>query len=446
MLPEQQSPGDDDGLLTLLHALRQHWILVLLVALPVTLGAVVYAESLSSEYEATAVATFAPDPEADVSADVLRLLLGKYSVYATSNETLGAAATALDIPPEDLTDGVSVSAPPDTSNLRVAVKLSSPTLAAVVANRLADQTVLLTVADPLVDGLVVARAAPPREASGPPRRLLELAAGAAGLLGGVAVALTMHRLRPRVFKAADIERHSDAPLLGVLSSNKAFKRPVGVLLDPVASQVRTLRTNLARRLGSSGSQVLLVTSAAPGHGSTTVSALLAGAFAAVDRRTLVIDADLHNGGLAKRLGLEPRPGLAEVLRGEAKLEGAIRRDYLPGMSVLQTTVDVDAGDLVARRLAPVLQSLRTHYDLIVVDSPSLDTSDIPRTVATLADAVVIVVRVGARLEELLDAVSTVRRLDAQLVGVVANRGRRAEAGGGFPRRGGRSRVVAAASR
>src|SRR3974390_3070022 len=98
---------------------------------------------------------------------------------------------------------------------------------------------------------------------------------------------------------------------------------VNVFFNPalgshVAEQFRTLRSRLYQLRGSQSLKTLLVTSAVPGEGKTFVTSNLAQAIVRrLNRRALIIDADLRCARLHLPLGAPTSPGLTDYLRGEA---------------------------------------------------------------------------------------------------------------------------------
>lgn len=419
---------DDTGLLALLDALRRRWLLVVLVAVPVVAGATWYAESLPSQYEAEAVVAFAPRPEAGIGADVVRLVLPGFSQYVQSPQVLAEVGEVVGVDAADLSRSLDVSVPAETGTLQITVERESPQVAAQVASALADAVVAFTRDDPLVDGRIVADAVPPEEASGPPRTLLEVAAGLLGLLAGAALAIVIERLRPRVRSAEDMEQFSGLPVIGQLPVTRFVERRPGEALgDPiVGAQIRSLRTTYTRAASAERIATVMVTSATAAEGKTTVATLFAASIGLVQTNVLLVDGDLLRPTVSRRLALNGSPGLAEVLRGEVSVDDAIRPEVLDNVSVLPTTSDSNAGDLLVRAFGGVLADLRTRHELVVIDAPPLFGSDAARALATQVDAVILVVAAGNPVAMLRETVSTLRGLDVRILGIVANRIQRRE--------------------
>lgn len=410
----------------LVDVLRHRWKLILAVAAFVTLGAAVYAELLPAEYEAEAVTAFSPRP--DVDPDTVLLLLPKYVAYVTAPSTVTEAAETLDEDPAELQSAVAATAGEDTGNLTITVRLPTPDRAADAANRLARMAVSFSASDELIRGEVVASALPPSSPAWPPRRLMEAAALFVGLILGVALAALVERGNPRVRTWRDISQLTGYPLLGRFPTSRALRSPsaAGGFADPiVGASARTLRTSLETKLWERTMDVVAVTSPSRGDGKSTISVLLAEALSRLGIRVLLVDADLRRPALMNLVRRAPRSiasvGLASVLHGRASLQDAVRHGWREGLWLLPTQEDPEAGDLLAKRFAEVMDEAKQHFDVIVVDTPPLIGTDDSRTIARSASGVLLVVKSGSPAATVHEAVMALESLKASVLGVVGNR-------------------------
>lgn len=420
--------------MALLESVRRGWLLLLLVAVPLFAGLFAYAESLPDKFQATAVVSFSPRTDTSVGADVVRLVVPKYTVYVTSDATTRRVASDLGVVTSQIQDGLSVTIPPETTNLEVSISGEDETLVAPAANALATQAVDFSKRDELLVGALVSKAAPPGGPSGPPRRLLEVAGGIAALLVGVGVVLLTDRLRPVVRSTSDVAEATGLRVLGALPRTKAVRSSwlVALVSGRVGPAVRNLRTALDRTVPKRGpgepGYILAVTSPGAAQGKTTVASLLAAASARVGQRVLLIDGDLLRPAVARVFSIPASPGLSDALRaGDTETPAA--REISPGFFVLPTTRDPEAGDLITVKMSRLLTQAAASFDLVVLDSPPVFGNDAGQKLATLADGVIVIVDRGARTNVAEDAVSVLRSLDANLIGAVANGTRQSESSG-----------------
>ncbi len=193
-------------------------------------------------------------------------------------------------------------------------------------------------------------------------------------MGGLAALLV--EARSRGFRSMnEIERMLGLVSLGILPRVRS-RRDRAMAEDAAADLCARI---LLPAEGPPPRSVLL-TSAMPGEGKTTTALALAHAAAGRGLRVLLVDADLRgspNAGTGNQA-----PGLAEVLRGEARTEEAIRRNEKAGHWVLPagaTRGGEVARLLTSERLETVLEELEKSYDLVVIDAaPALVGADIWR--------------------------------------------------------------------
>jgi capsular exopolysaccharide synthesis family protein len=415
---------DEGGLPEVLDALRWRWKATLIIAALFATGANVYIESLPSQYDGDALVAISPRANApSAGSDTVRVLAPKYVSYVTAPSTIRRVAPTIREDEDELEDAIDSNIETDTGNLEITVRLPSPTRAARAANAFADAAVRFSRTDPLLVGQIVVRALPEDDPASPPRRLLEAASALLGLVIGVVVALLLERGRPRLRTWRDLARLTGYPVVGrVPPSRTLHTAPRRAFTDvQAASAFRILRANLEPQIREGGIDFVLVTSPLPGDGKTTTAALLSESFSRLGMSVLLIDADLRRPGTAKLAGIASEPGLANVLRGETSTSEAVRMGWTDNLSVLATPADPEAGDLLSRRFADVIEEARHRFDLIVVDTPPLLSADDPRTLATMAKGILLVVSAGSTMSSVNDAIVAVEALNAPLLGIVGNR-------------------------
>ena len=187
--------------------------------------------------------------------------------------------------------------------------------------------------------------------------------------------------------------------------------------------VRTLRNTILLSDFEGRLRSIVITSAIPGEGKTTIAAHLAIANAYRGKRTLLVDGDLRRPSLHARFGLNPREGLSNVLTGELAWRDVILPvEDKPNLSLLPAGPGSHrAADLIGPRLSTLLDEFGKEYDLVILDSPPLLGFAECLQMASAADGVLIVSRAGStRRKDVAEVVSVLSRLRANIVGVVLN--------------------------
>jgi capsular exopolysaccharide synthesis family protein len=166
----------------------------------------------------------------------------------------------------------------------------------------------------------------------------------------------------------------------------------------VAERFRHLAVRVRRELDASGSQTLLVASSLREEGKTVTSCNLALALASMasERRIALLDLDLRRPSVARAMGVRPKIGLEQVLRGEVSLASARIRTDVPALDLFLAASPMrHAHEVLATPALPkVLAELRQQYAIVVVDTPPvLLVPDVPLIVPHF-DACLVVARVG----------------------------------------------------
>ncbi len=174
--------------------------------------------------------------------------------------------------------------------------------------------------------------------------------------------------------------------------------------------VDSTRTLLLRDASLESVKAVMIASAQPGEGKTTLSCHLATSLARAGRSSLLVDCDLRRPGIHKVYDLPVSPGLCEVLRGEAQLDSVIQATGTDGLSVIPAG---RVSQSTLKKLAQgedqaVFDELKKRFDFVTVDSsPVLPVND-SLLIAQHVDAVVLAIRRDVSRHSKVDA--TCRRL------------------------------------
>ena len=248
-----------------------------------------------------------------------------------------------------------------------------------------------------------------------------------GLIVGGAGTLVLDQMDSTVRHAGDAERATLLEVLGEIPHLRTTRNASeGTLRGKEA--MRALRTNV--RFAPGELRTLGITSSEPSEGKTTTAANLALSFLELGKRTLLIDADLRRPTLHKNLEVDLAPGLADVLKGQASLQEAIKRSGLvDGLHVLPAGAPVPgAPELIASDgFVRLVKELRNSWDVVVIDTPPVLAAADSVEIARAVDGLLFVVRANQTDEDKLKkAVERLRRVNAPLVGLVLNGVRKGE--------------------
>lgn len=186
---------------------------------------------------------------------------------------------------------------------------------------------------------------------------------------------------------------------------------------------RSLRTSVLLSAAGQPPRSLLVSSAQPGEGKTTVSANLAISLAQLGQRVLLIDGDLRRPSVHRAFGIQRTLGVVSYLAGQQDWRAAVEKTVLPGLDVLVSgPVPPNPAELLSSdRMQALIREALEEYKFVVVDSPPLLNVSDSRILATLVEGVVLVVKGGDTPRELAQrAQAYVSAVGARVIGAVLN--------------------------
>lgn len=277
------------------------------------------------------------------------------------------------------------------------------------------------------DARIISRADPPTEASSPRKALALAIAAVFGAFSGLGLVFLLESLNNTFRSARQFEAETG---LAVLSSipkigSRRIRREIFeyALQKPnsaLSESVRNLRTSLFLANVDQPPQVVLVTSALPAEGKSTLAALLALTTARMGKRTIIIDCDLRRPSLAAIINGESADSLVSVVSGRTPLdEAVIVHPDEPELHALTSTVSqANAADILAsRRFAKLIEKIREDFDFAVLDTPpTLAVSD-ARIIAKLVDTSLFVAKWDATPREVIrNGIRKFTEVDAPLAG------------------------------
>lgn len=344
-------------------------------------------------------------------------------------EDLGLDTTA-----RALAEQVVAIAPLNTVIVEVAVTDTSPEQAAAIARAVGEQLSAtverLSPAD--VNGVATVQAeivAPATVENSPvsPNISLNFAAGIlVGMLAGVGFAFVRDTLDTRVRGAAEVMAITDAPLLGVIGAFPSGAAALVLQDIPSSSQAeayRQIRTNLQFLGVNDQARSIVVTSALPEEGKSTVAANLALALAETSTRVLLVDADLRRPNVADLMSLEGAAGLTTVLIGRAEFDDVVQEWADTRLDVLTSgEVPPNPSELLASSaMQQLLVDLQQRYDFVILDTaPLLPVTDAAILSRVAVGTIVVANARRVRRGQLTEALGFLEQVDARVLGVVLN--------------------------
>jgi len=187
-----------------------------------------------------------------------------------------------------------------------------------------------------------------------------------------------------------------------------------------AEAYRTLRTNIQYSSFDKQIRTIVVTSAEPAEGKSTVSGNLALCFAQNEKKVLIVDCDLRKPSVHKNFQISNLVGLSEVLIGKVSLEEAIQSrnenlDVLPSGKIPPNPSEM----LASSAMTNLIEKLREKYDVVILDSAPLRAVTDAQILSTKADGTILVVRAKrTSRESVIEAKNLLVKVGANIIGTV----------------------------
>jgi succinoglycan biosynthesis transport protein ExoP len=283
-----------------------------------------------------------------------------------------------------------------------------------------------------------------------PKKTLFLSlAAVVGLLGGISMAFLMEYLDDSVKTTEELERGCHIPSLGVvpfLSQNGQPALEAGTSEKPELATFSQPKSMLGEALFHVRTSVLLsspggppgtiiVTSANPSEGKTTISVNLASALALNGKKVVIIDADMRKPRIHTIFQHPGYPGLSNFLTGGASLTETLQPTDVPDLFIIPAgTVPPNPAQLVtSEAFMGLLQELKKDFHHVIVDTPPLIGFADALAISSLADGVLLVVKHHSTSREAIRlGVQLLTQVRAPILGAILNMAQRDKLGyGGY---------------
>ncbi|MDY6802758.1 MAG: polysaccharide biosynthesis tyrosine autokinase [Cyanobacteriota bacterium] len=294
----------------------------------------------------------------------------------------------------------------------------------------------------------------PTESSSTKRQLIIVAV--LSILLGVGSGFLVEVLIPVFHTPEEVTAATKVPLLGVIPLAKQLRKnninfnintpvaalagvnarnshpfqadnthPIEIEYSPkLLEAFRSLYTNIRLLTYESSLHSLVISSAAPGEGKSTITVNLARIAASVGQRVLLVDADMRVPQLHNKLGLPNLRGLSDVITTDLSLNDAIQRwpeeENLFVLTAGQIPLD-PIKLLSSKKMRYLMEQFQAFFDLVIYDSPSLVGLADSNLVAAQTDGIVLVVKIEKTDRSVLSkALEGLKIAGSPILGVVVN--------------------------
>lgn len=283
-----------------------------------------------------------------------------------------------------------------------------------------------------ISARVIARATPPDKPTSPRKILILAMVVVLSTAAAVLLAFALETLDQGFRSGDQVEEATGVRTLGLIPALRRQKRGEGgpeayVVKNPssmFAEAIRSVYTSILISYSRPAPRTVLITSAQPKEGKSTIAACLARMCAISGKKTIVVETDLRRPSVHKLMGVHQGPGLVEYYGGEASLEDVIHKDEATGAFVLPAgKLVVDPVKVLSSpQVRQLFSALAQQFDVVLIDTPPLMAVADARIIAPHVDSTVFVARWGRTNREVVRlGLKTLLETGASLSGVILSR-------------------------
>lgn len=277
--------------------------------------------------------------------------------------------------------------------------------------------------------------------------VLVLAIIAGGFLGTL-VALLRNMLRTGIKDSGQIENELDLPVYATVprspiqeSRVKILKKKKSIPIlavkngdDIAIESLRSIRTAIHFALANAKNNIIMIAGPSPEVGKSFISTNLATIFAQGDKRVLLIDADMRRGYMHKYFDVDVKPGLSELLSGQADLQKVLHKTQVANLDVITRgkSPTNPSEILSSNQFKELLEQLQSQYDHIIIDTPPVLAVTDGIIISQYTGVNLIVARYAkSQMKELELTLNRFEQAGVKVNGFILNDIQRASAGYGY---------------
>ncbi|WP_101182777.1 polysaccharide biosynthesis tyrosine autokinase [Acinetobacter baumannii] len=270
------------------------------------------------------------------------------------------------------------------------------------------------------------------------------------LLGGfigTVIALLRNMLRTGIKDSGQIENELDLPVYATVPRSPIQESRVKILKkksipilavknsdDIAIESLRSIRTAIHFALANAKNNIIMIAGPSPEVGKSFISTNLATIFAQGNKRVLLIDADMRRSYMHKYFDVDVKPGLSELLSGQADLQKVLHKTQVTNLDVITRgkSPTNPSEILSSNQFKELLEQLQSQYDHIIIDTPPVLAVTDGIIISQYTGVNLIVARYAkSQMKELELTVNRFEQAGVKVNGFILNDIQRASAGYGY---------------
>ena len=213
---------------------------------------------------------------------------------------------------------------------------------------------------------------------------------------GFLLIVILEMLNNKIIDKSDIENNTNIPIIGQIGHNRdrdnllLFTSPKSL----ISEAFRTIRTNVQYLSHAEGCRIILLTSSVGGEGKTFCSMNIASSYALLNKKTLLIGADLRKPRIFDDFGVKNNVGLSSLLIGKTSLEEATQKTNYEHLDLITSgPIPPNPSELLSSpEFTQLINTLKSKYERIILDTSPIGLVTDARLLIDISDVVLLIAR------------------------------------------------------
>ena len=195
--------------------------------------------------------------------------------------------------------------------------------------------------------------------------------------------------------------------------------------EKIVNQLKRIQANLMLNKDNKNPQTILLTGTKTGEGSSYITNNLAIQFAKLYSKILVIDTNIKNKTLTNIMAEKGSEGLTDIIGANNvnDVENLIQKTKIENISILPVgTAKIGEEAFLTETISNVIEELKRNYNMILIDTSSINENVLPISLTSIADATVLIAESGkVKQEDILKAKMEIENVGGKIAGIVLNK-------------------------
>ncbi|ELY5688852.1 polysaccharide biosynthesis tyrosine autokinase [Acinetobacter baumannii] len=264
---------------------------------------------------------------------------------------------------------------------------------------------------------------------------------------GTLIALLRNMLRTGIKDSGQIENELDLPVYATVPRSPIQESRIKILKkksipilavknsdDITIESLRSIRTAIHFALANAKNNIIMIAGPSPEVGKSFISTNLATIFAQGNKRVLLIDADMRRGYIHKYFDVDVKPGLSELLSGQADFQQVLHKTQVANLDVITRgkSPTNPSEILSSAQFKDLLEKVQSQYDHIIIDTPPVLAVTDGIIISQYTGVNLIVARYAkSQMKELELTLNRFEQAGVKVNGFILNDIQRASAGYGY---------------